>query len=59
MKTPKPGQIKRAREAAKLTQTQAAELIYKTLRQWQRFENGNTDMDRALWELFNIKIKLL
>jgi len=59
---PTPEQIKQARESAGLTQTQAAELIYKGLRTWQGWESangssGHRNMDPAFWELFLLKTK--
>lgn len=56
--TPTPVEVKAARLAAGLTQTQAAALVYKTLSGWQRWEQGERDMDPALWELFLIKAGL-
>lgn len=56
---PTPAEIKSAREAASLTQKQAAALIYRTLRNWQQWEGGERPMDAALWELFQIKAVLL
>lgn len=53
--TPSPDVIRAARSAAGLTQTQAAELIYCTLRGWQEWEAGNRKMHPAFWELFRIK----
>jgi putative transcriptional regulator len=55
MNKPTPEEILHARETAGLTQTQAAELIYKGLRTWQQWERGDRDMDPALFELFQIK----
>lgn len=54
---PTPAEIKAARTMAGLTQTQAAEKVYKTLRGWQKWESGAHEMDAAYWELFLIKIK--
>lgn len=48
-------QVKSLREKCGLTQTQAANMIYKTLRIWQKYEKGQTPMDPALWELFQLK----
>ena len=59
MKSPTNKEIKSARDAAGLTQTKAADLIYKKCRTWQQWEAGAREMDPALFELFNIKIKLL
>ena len=52
---PTPTQIKDARQAAGLTQTQAAGIIYKKVLAWQRYESGDRAMDAALYELFLIK----
>lgn len=52
---PSPSDIRVAREAAGLTQGQAAELIYRTVRNWQQWEGGERRMDPALWELFHLK----
>jgi putative transcriptional regulator len=56
MDTPTPEQIKEYRRQASLTQTQAANLIYKSLRAWQQYEAGDRKMDAALWELFQLKL---
>ena len=58
-KEPTAKQILQARKNANLTQSQAAGLIYKTLRNWQKYESGEIHMDRALWELFKIKTSTL
>ncbi len=55
MNNPTPEQIKKARKDAGLTQTQAADLIYKSCRAWQQYEKGDREMDKALFELFMIK----
>ena len=57
MTPPTPEQIRAARQSANLTQTQAAELIYKQRLAWARYESGDREMDPALWELFQIKTK--
>ena len=54
--SPAPEAIKAARAAAGLTQTQAAALIYCTLRGWQDWEGGKRAMHPACFELF-LKIK--
>lgn len=57
---PKPAEIVRAREAAGLTQQEAAALLYATWRTWQNWEsNGpeNRRMPPAAWELFNAKVR--
>lgn len=54
---PTPEIIKAARAAAGLTQTQAAELIYCTMRAWQDWEGGQRAMHPAFFELFLLKAK--
>jgi len=56
MISPTPEQIKQTREDAGLTQSQAASLIYSKLRTWQHWENGDTPMHPAFFELFTLKI---
>lgn len=48
-------QIVDARLAANLTQTEAAALIYCTLRAWQDWEGGQRRMHPAFWELWRMK----
>jgi DNA (cytosine-5)-methyltransferase 1 len=57
MTPPTPANIRAAREAAGLTQTQAAALIHSALRSWQQWEAGDRSMHPAFWELFSIKAK--
>jgi len=52
---PKPEDIKAAREAAQLTQSEAAALVHCTLSAWQRWEQAERRMPPGLWELFKIK----
>lgn len=60
--TPTPAEIREAREAAGLTQTEAAQLIYSTLRAWQEWEvepkpdsTAGRRMHPGLFELFQAK----
>lgn len=53
---PTPEQVRAAREAAGLTQSQAATLIHSTMRAWQEWEVGNRRMHPGLWELFRAKV---
>jgi putative transcriptional regulator len=53
---PKPEKITAAREAAGLTQTEAARLIYCVLRTWQQWEAGERRMHPAFWELWQLKV---
>lgn len=63
IKRPTPEEIKSAREKIQerlglsITEAQkwCADLIYKGLRTWQQWENGDRQMDPAFWELFTIK----
>ncbi|RYX80216.1 XRE family transcriptional regulator [bacterium] len=57
--TPAPEEILAGRVAADLTQTEAAELIYSSLRTWQQWEAGDRRMHPGLWELFRIKANLI
>lgn len=59
MKSPTTLEIKQARIDVGLTQTQAAELIYKSIRTWQQWEKGDREMDAAFFELFKIKSSML
>jgi putative transcriptional regulator len=53
---PTPDGIRAAREAAGLTQTEAASLIHGSMRAWQEYEAGNRRMHPGLWELFRMKV---
>ena len=55
MNQPTPADVKSARAAAGMTQTQAAQIIYKKVLAWQRYESGDRAMDYALYELFQLK----
>lgn len=52
---PSPEAIRAAREAAGLTQMQAAARLHANLTSWQRWESGERKMHPAMWELFLIK----
>lgn len=56
---PSPAEIRAARQATGLTQTQAARLIYATLRAWQEWEAGNRSMHPAMWELWRYKARAI
>lgn len=47
--------IRAAREAAGLTQDQAAALVHVDRVTWARWENGTRAMHPAMWELFCLK----
>ena len=48
--------IKQARKDAGLTQSQAAKLVYSSLRTWQNWEKMD-NIHPAIFELFLIKVK--
>lgn len=51
-----PEAVRAAREAAGLTQQQAAELVHLgQARRWSEYERGVHVIDMARWELFRIK----
>lgn len=53
---PTPQFIRAAREAVKMTQQEAAELVYrKDSARWREWESGRHQMDSAVWELFLVK----
>lgn len=59
-KSPAPDEVRAARDAAGLTQTQAATLVHGTLRAWQGWEAPEGEpsarrMHPGLWELFLLK----
>lgn len=60
-RNPTPAEIRAAREAAGLTQAQAAELIYATERTWQNWESEGGEearrMHPGLFELFEAKVR--
>lgn len=57
--TPTPKQIRSARDKAGLSRHEAATLIYKSQRSWEKWENGERPMDPAFFELFRRKVKEL
>lgn len=58
-RNPSPAEVRAAREAAGLTQAQAAGLVYASLRNWQQWEQQEganvRRMHPGLWELFQSK----
>lgn len=59
-RNPKPAEIRAAREAAGLTQAEAADLIYCHVNSWQQWESEDADTSRrmhpAFWELWRRKV---
>jgi len=58
MKLPTSKQIKWVRQSAQLTQTEAANIIHKTLSHWQKLESGTYEISMSDWELFLIKTNM-
>ena len=56
MRQPTPSEVRKAREAAGLTQSQAAKLLHSSTRAWQMWEAGDRAMHPAFYELFLIKV---
>lgn len=48
-RNPTPAEIREAREAAGLTQTEAAAVVLATLRTWQDWEAGERRMHPVTW----------
>lgn len=57
--SPSSEELRAARKAAGLTQTQAGALLHTTCRTWQQWEAGDRKMHPAFWELFRIKAPML
>lgn len=59
-RNPKPAEIRAAREAAGLTQTEAAELVYCHINTWQQWESDEPGTARrmhpAFWDLFRRRV---
>jgi DNA-binding transcriptional regulator YiaG len=53
---PAPADIRAAREAAGLSQTDAAALIWCGLTAWQRWEAGQRRMHPAMWFAFQRRL---
>jgi DNA (cytosine-5)-methyltransferase 1 len=55
-RNPAPDEIRQAREAAGLSQKDAAWLVHSSPRSWEKWEQGERRMHAAFWELFTRKI---
>lgn len=53
---PLPVEIRRARVAAGLSQTEAAAILYRSYRCWWDWERGEKPMRPELWELWRVKV---
>lgn len=56
---PSPDEIRAARDAAGLTQSACARLIYVTERAFRMYEAGDRRMHPAQWELLALKLATL
>lgn len=56
---PSPIEIRRLRNQYGLSRAEAAALIYKSVRSWEKWETGERVMDAAFFELFKIKLLAL
>ena len=56
-RSPLPGAIRKARQAAGLTQKQAAEKCFSSLCSWQCWEYGKRRMHPAIWQVFLAAIR--
>ncbi len=56
-RTPKPDEIRAARETAGLSRKDAAWLVHSSWRSWEKWELGMARMHPAIWELFVRKIQ--
>lgn len=54
---PSPAEIRAARKAAGLTQTQAGALVGRSMRAWQDWESGARNMPTGLAELFRRRVE--
>ncbi len=54
-RAPTPEEVRAARSAAGMTQTEAAETVHMSMRAWQQWEGGERTMPQGLFELFMIK----
>jgi hypothetical protein len=54
---PKGADIRQLRETYGLSQTQAAELVYSTLRSWQNWEADEVGMHPAIWAWFRHRVE--
>lgn len=52
---PTPEQVKAARAAARLTQSQAAAMVHTGISSWQEYEGNRKRMHPAMFQLFLIK----
>lgn len=51
-RNPTPDEIRALRESLGLSQTEAAEIAFSTLRSWQNWEAGAARMHPAIWMWF-------
>ncbi len=56
-RSPSPKTVRHARQAASLTQTDAARTVSASMRAWQQWEAGERAMPPGLFELFMLKTR--
>lgn len=56
---PKPVTIRKVREAAGISQTEAASIVYVSLRTWQNWEAGKHNINPMLWDCFKQIVRRL
>jgi len=56
-RNPSPEAVRQARQAARLTQTEAAKTVSASMRAWQQWESGERAMPPGLFELFMLKTR--
>ena len=54
--SPSADEVKAARHALGLTQTECSDLVGVTLRSWQYYEAGRTVMRARMWSLFCARV---
>lgn len=55
-RNPKPAEIRKLRESAGLTQTDAGALIHASMRAWQDYEGGQRRLHPGLHDLFRTRL---
>ncbi len=52
---PTPAEVRAARAAVNMTQSEAGMVVHVQMRTWQAWELGQNPMPAGLWELFLLK----
>lgn len=59
MSEPTPAEVRAARDAAGLTQAQAAALALSSVRTWAKWESGERRISPPAWALFRVRAGLI